>query len=262
SINRAKILQACELAEQCVALAQHGDDPGMLQDAHRMLGESLFFHGQPVLARTHLERSIALYDAQQGRVRAFSRGTEPGVICLSFLASTLWQLGYPDQALHRSNEALAFAQESSHAYSLALALQNAALLHLALREAQRIQEIVENMMTLAYEHGFPQWIAGSMWARGWALAEQGFIEEGIKQMSQGMTTWQTIGTELAKTHLLFRLAEAYGKGGQAKEGLLLLDNALAVIHVSDERYYEAEIYRLKGELLLAQEGKRCQVGEA
>ena len=150
--------QACELAEQCVALAQHGDDPGLLQDAHRMLGESLFFHGQPVLARTHLEQGVALYDAQQGRVRAFSSGIEPGVICLSFLASTLWQLGYPDQALHRSNEALSLARESSHAYSLAFALNHASVLHGWRREVQLAQERAKAVNKLASEHNFIQFL--------------------------------------------------------------------------------------------------------
>ena len=94
--------------------------------------------------------------------------------------------------------------------------------------------------------------------RGWALAEQGFVEEGIQQLRQGMDTWRTLGTELAKTHVLFRLAEAYGRGGQAKEGLRVLDEALTTVHKNAEGYFEAEIYRLKGELLLQQVAGRDQ----
>ncbi|HEY7496384.1 MAG TPA: AAA family ATPase, partial [Candidatus Tectomicrobia bacterium] len=260
--NRARIQKARELAEQCFTLAHAVQDPGLLQDAHRMLGWTAFFHGEPVLARTHFEQGIALYDAQQGRLRAFSGGMDHGVTCLSVLAGTLWQLGYPEQALTKNREALTLAQESSHTFSLGLALQYCALVHQSRRDAQHAQEIAEATIQLAREHGFVQWIAGGMCMRGWALAEQGSIEEGIEQLRQGMATWQTVGTELGQTHMLFRLAEAYGKGGQAEEGLRLLDEALTVMHERDERHTETEIYRLRGELLLAQGGGRLEAVEA
>jgi tetratricopeptide (TPR) repeat protein len=261
-LNRARIRQARELAEQCFMLAQAVQDPGLLQDAHRMLGETLFFHGELILCRAHLEEGIALYEAQQGRVRTFSGGMDPGVACLSYLAWTLWQLGYPEQALNRSHEALTLARESSHAFSLAFAMQYAALVHQSCRETQRVQELAEATIMLAREHGFVHWLACGMFMRGWALSEQGSIEKSIEQFHQGMTTWQTIGTELTKAHLLLRLAEAYGRGGQTREGLRLLDNALAIVHESEGCHYETEIYRLKGELLLAQEGKSLNVGKA
>src|SRR5216117_622687 len=88
-LNRARIQQARELAEQCFTLAQSVQDPVLLHETHFMLGWTSFFHGEPVLARAHLEQAIALYDAQQDRVRAFSGGMF-GVACLSILAWTLW----------------------------------------------------------------------------------------------------------------------------------------------------------------------------
>jgi adenylate cyclase len=261
-LNRAMLRQARELAEQCATLAQSVYDPEFLQDAHRMLGWTSFFQGESVLARTHFEQGIALYDAQQGRLRAFSGGVEHGVVCLSVLALTLWQLGYPEQALTKNREALTLAQESSHTFSLGLALNYCALVHQARREAQHVRESAEATIRLAREHGFVQWLAGGMVMRGWALAEQGSIEEGIEQIRQGMATWQTVGTELGQTHMLFRLAEVYGKSGQTEEGLRLLDEALAIIHERDEYHAETEIYRLRGELLLAQRGERRKVAEA
>jgi predicted ATPase len=262
SINRARIPQACELAEQCVALAQHGDDPGLLQEAYRMLGESLFFHGQPVLARTHLEQGVALYDAQQGRVRAFSIGMEPGVICLCFLAATLWQLGYQEQALIRSHEALTLAQESSHAFSLAFALNYASLLHVWRLEVQFAKERAEAVITLANEHGFTQPLNVGMIRRGWALAKQGAVAEGIRQLQQGLATLRNMGQELPLSHHLALLAEAYRQGGQVEAGLHALAEAFAHLDNTGERYYEAELHRLKGEFLLAQTGKRCKEREA
>jgi tetratricopeptide (TPR) repeat protein len=260
--NRAQIQKARELAEQCLTLAQSMQDPVFLQEAYVMLGWTSFFHGEPALARTYLEQGIAMYDAQQGRLRALRAGLDHGVSSLSLLALTLWQLGYPDQALCKNREALALAEKSLHANSLGLALQYSALVRQSRREIQHVQEIVEATIQLAREHGFVQWLAGGMCMRGWALAEQGFVEEGIKQLRQGMDTWLTIGTELGKTHMLFRLAEAYRRGGQVGKGLCLLDEALSIMHQSDEHHCETEIYRLKGELLLARENKRLNMGEA
>jgi predicted ATPase len=262
SINRARILQACELAEQCIALAQHGDDPGLLQEAYRMLGESLFFQGQPVLARTYLEQGIALYDAQQGRVRAFSSGMEPGVICLCFLAATLWQLGYPEQALTRSHEAITLAQESSHAFSLGFALNYASLLHVWRREVQFAKERAEAVIMLSNEHGFIHALSSCMIKKGWALAKQGMVAEGIGQLQQGLSTIRDIRTGLALSLYLAQLAEAYKEEGQVEAGLHALAEALAHLDNTGERFYEAELYRLKGEFLLVQTEKRWQEREA
>ena len=251
-VNQPRLQKAHELCEQCLTLAQRVQNPAFLLEAHRMFGVTLFFRGELVTARRHLEQGIALYDVQQGHSRAFSSGMDPGVVCLSVVAWALWMLGYPDRALVKVQEALTLAQKLSHAYSLGYALQYSALVYQSRRETQHVQEIIEVTIRLAREHGFVQWIAGGMCMRGWALAEQGFIEEGIEQIRQGMDIWRTIGTELAKTHMLLRLAEVYGRGGQAAEGLRVLDEALAVVHKNAESYFEAEIYRLKGELLLQQ----------
>jgi adenylate cyclase len=227
-----------------------------------MLGESLFFHGQLALARTHLEQGITLYDAQQGGVRAFSSGMEPGVICLSFLASTLWQLGYPEQALTRIHEALTLAQESSHAYSLGFALNYASLLHVWRREVQFAKERAEAVITLSNEHGFIHALSVGMIRRGWALAKQGAVAEGIRQLQQGLATLREVGQELPLSHHLALLAEAYRQGGQVEAGLHALAEALAHLDDTGERYYEAELHRLKGECLMAQTGKRSKEIEA
>jgi adenylate cyclase len=220
-----------------------------------MLGESLFFHGQLALARTHLEQGIALYDAQQGRVRAFSSGMEPGVICLSFLASTLWQLGYPEQALTKIHEALTLAQESSHTYSLGFALNYATLLHVWRREVEFAKERAEAVITLSNEHGFIHALNVGMIRRGWALANQGAVAEGIRQLQQGLATLREMGQELPLSQHLALLAEAYRQGGQVEAGLHALAEAFAHLDNTGERYNEAELHRLKGEYLMTQTSK-------
>jgi predicted ATPase len=255
-LNRPRLQMARELGEQCFILAQSLQDPACLLEAHLMLGSTLLFLGEPVLALEHLEQGLTLYDRRQSHTRAFSSGTDPGVLCLSRAAWTLWMLGYPDQALIKGHEALALAEEVSHAFSLAVALQYAAVLHQSRREPQLVRERAEATIALASEQGFPYWLGVGKCMRGWALAEQGAAEAGIEQLRQGMGILQAMGSHLAKTHLLLRLAEVYGKAGQAEEALRVLEEALAAVHENSERYFEAELYRLKGELLLQQASGR------
>ena len=171
---------------------------------------------------------------------------DPEVTCLSYAASALWVLGYPDQALKRSQEALALAQELPQPFSLAFALTWAALLHQHRREWQATQERAEAAIALSAEQGFPNYLALGTLARGWALAEQGQIEEGIAQIRQGLVRGRVVG----QSNCLVILAEAYRKTGQAEEGLSALAEALDLVQKTGERFYEAELYRLKGELTL------------
>ena len=250
--NQAKHGTALELANQCFTLAQREQDPIFLQEAHQMLGSTLFIRGDYTSGRAHLEQGIDFYDPEQNRSLALIRGTDPGVIILSRLAWALWMLGYPSQALTRTQEAIALAQNSSHVYSMGFALQHAAVIHQFRRESTLVKERAEAIIHLAHEQGFVQWLAGGMCMRGWALIEQGIIEEGIAQLRQGIADWQSMGTNLGRTHMLARLAEAYGKGGKAAIGLCFLDESLTETEESEERHYEPEIYRLKGELILQQ----------
>jgi predicted ATPase len=249
---RAEYQTARELAEQCFGLAQRVHDPALLLEAHFALGVSLLWLGEVVRARTHLEQGIALYNPQEHRALAFRAGIDLEVWCLSHAAQALWLLGYPDQALRRNHTALTLAQELSHPPSLAAALFYVALIHCYRREAPATQEQAEAAMALASAQGLPQWLTGGTILRGWVLAMQGQAEEGIAQIRQALAAWRAMGAGLAVSHWLVLLAEAYGQAGQAEEGLLLLAEALAHVDTTGERHYAAEVYQLKGELLLRQ----------
>ncbi|HJY82157.1 MAG TPA: hypothetical protein VKK81_13880, partial [Candidatus Binatia bacterium] len=247
---RAEHQTARELVEQGLSLAQNTHNPIFLVWAHVMLGETLFFLGEFALAREHVEEGIALYDPQKRR--SYRALDDPKVSCLSQTVRVLWCLGYPDQALQRIHAALTLAQELSHPYSLAYALDFAATLHQFQREGQAAQELAEALLALSIEQGFALFLAEGTIARGWALVEQGQGEEGITQIRQGMAACQAIGSELGRPTYLAQLAEAYGKGGQVEEGLTVLTEALALVDKTGERNYEAELYRLKGQLTLQQ----------
>jgi predicted ATPase len=241
-----------ELGEQSLRLAQHLQEPLLLVGAHLERGGTLFSLGEFVQALKHLEQGIALYDPQKYRSHAFLHGQDLGVSCLSRATSVLWMLGYPDQALKKSQEAIALAQEVSHPQSLAYALSFAAECHRLRREGQAAHERAEAALALSTEQGFAIWAAGATILRGWALAEQGQVEEGSAQMCQGLAAWQATGAEMGRPQFLGTLAETYGKGGQVEEGLSVLAEALAIVNTTRESFYEAELYRLKGELTLAQ----------
>jgi predicted ATPase len=251
--NRAEYKTAHELAEQSLRLAQRVQDPYLLVWAHYFLGDTLHYLGELALARVHLEQGIALYDPQQHCASAFRAGGDPGTNSLLGVAWALWFLGYPDQTLKRLHEALTLAQEISHPLNLTYALAYAAMLRSLRREGQVAQEWAEATITLASEQGFPYWLAFGTVLRGWALAELGQEEEGIAQIRQGLAAWRATGADMWRPYFFALLAEAYGKAGQAEEGLSTLSEALALVNRTGERFYEAELYRVKGELSLQSE---------
>jgi predicted ATPase len=247
-----------ELAEQLMSLARNTQDPELLLEAHRAMGATLFYLGEVVPAQAHLERAIALYDPQQHRSHAFLYGIDPGVYSLTHLPTPLWLLGYPDQALKRMQEAITLARSISHPFSLAFAMSHASRIHEHRREIPAYQELTEALMALANDQGVPQWWARGNILRGWAMVEQEQFAEGIAQMRQGLAAFRPGGVELYRPYYLILLAEACGKAGQIEEGLNTLAEALDTVNRTGERWYEAELYRIKGELLLVREGKKAK----
>jgi class 3 adenylate cyclase/predicted ATPase len=263
---RGECQTARELGEQMLRLAQSVQDPVLLLGAHYALETSLCFLGEFALARAHVEQGVTLYDPQQHHSYTFVYGGQaPGILCLSNGAYVLWLLGYPDQALKRSYEALALAQGLSHPPSLAFALIGADVLHNFRREGQVAQERAEAAIALANEQGFPFPLTSGFVHRGWALAQQGRAEEGIAQIREGLTASQAIGTEAYRASYLGILTEAYRAAGQPEEGLTVVAEALAVVDKTGERWWEAELYRLKGQLTLQKfqvSGFKFQVQES
>ena len=248
---RAQLQTAQNLGEQLLSLAQGTQEVPLILEAHRALGTSLFYLGELALARAHLEQALALYDPQEHHSWAFRSGQDPGVVCRGFAAWALGMLGYPDQALQRSCEAITLPQELSHPFSLAYALDFAARIHQFRREGELTQEQAQALIALSREQGFTQRLATGTIIWGWALTAQGQGEEGIAQMCQGLAAFRATGAELARPYYLALLGEAYGELGQTGEGLKVLAKALATTHKTGEQFCAAELHRLRGKLLLA-----------
>jgi predicted ATPase len=250
---RAELKTAHELGKQLLSLAQQqAQDSAMLVAAHRALGTTLFQLGAGAAALTHYTQGIALYDPQQHRASAFLYGEDAGVICHTFSALARWYLGYADQGLVRSHEAVTLAQQIAHPFSLSFVLNLAAEFHQLRREGHTAQAYAEAAMSLTTEQGFPHWRAYSAIMRGWALAHQGQAQEGIEQINQSLSAYRATGAELWLPYFLVLLAEAHGTLGEPEVGLAVLTEALTLMDTTGERWYEPELYRLKGELLLQQ----------
>jgi predicted ATPase len=256
---RAELQTAHTLGEQLLSLAQQAQDSAMLLAAHRALGVTLFHLGAVAAAHTHFAQVIALYDPKQHRASMLLYGEDAGVTCRSHDAHTLWLLGYPDQGLTQIDESVTLAQQIAHPYSLNYALCWAAVFHQLRREMGATQEHAAAAISLATAQGFPYFMAYGSLIHGWALAHQGHAQEGIEQLHQGATAYYATGAEIRRPHFLALLAEVQGTIGEPAAGLTVLTEALTVVDKTDACWYESELYRLKGELLLLQQSLDNQV---
>jgi predicted ATPase len=251
---RAQLRTASELAERLLQRAQSAHDTTLLMYARFALGNTLSWMGELLIAREHLEMASFLYDREGHETLAFRYGgIDAGVSCLLIAAWTLWHLGYPDQALKRGNEALPSAQMLAQPFSIAFAELFFGILRQYRREGRAAQEAAEDVMALSAEHGFTYWLALATILRGWAMTEREGSEAGIEQIQQGLAAIRATGSELNRPYFLCLLAQACLETARLDDGLIALSEALAGADEHEDRHYEAEIHRLKGELLLRQD---------
>ena len=261
-VARPQLHTARELGETLLRLAQHAHDPALAVIAHYALGATWFCLGALPAARQHLEEGIARYTPDQRRAPVFRMGQDPGVGCRAYAALTLWLLGYPEQALARLHEALALAHELSHPYSLAFARCWAAFVSQFRRDVPAVHEQAEAAVALSTEQGFPLWAALGTSLRGWALAMQGQGEEGMAQVRQGIAAWRATGAALLVPYFCTLLADVSDHLGHPEDGLQALAEAHTLVEQQEERWWEAEVCRLRGVLLLRQPGTPQAEAEA
>jgi predicted ATPase len=251
-VVRLQLQTALELAETLLRLAQRADDPALAVVAHHALGATWLWCGVVTAARPHLEVGIARYTPDQHRAPVFRMGQDPGVSCRVNAAVTLWLLGYPEQALARIHEALALAYALSHPYSLAYARSWAAYVSQFRRDVPAVHEQAEALVALSTEQGLPLFAALGTSFRGWALAMQGQGEEGMAQIRQGIASFRATGAVLTVPYLCTVRADIAIHLGHRAECLQMLDEAHTLVEQHGERWWEAEIARLWGVVLLWQ----------
>ena len=251
--TRGEYQAARKTLEQVFDLATLTDKQWDLGLTHHAMGWLLALLGEFTSALEHAERAVDLYTPQPHDTVAVQIGVDPGVQCRTTAARTLWFLGYPEQGLKRVQEALARAGELVHTYSLVDALSTGgAMVNLFLGDLDIAEAQAEAALALASEYEFRGFVQQAKIQLGRVLVEKGQIEEGMAQLRQGLAAWETTGAWYRRSLYLAWLAEAYGQSGRASEGLSVLGEALAKVEETDGRCYEAELHRLKGELLLLQ----------
>ncbi len=248
---RAEYRTARELAQRQLSLAEQAGERALRLTAHVGLGTVCLWLGEYATAREQFEQSISLYQANKHRGLALRYGTNPKTTSCSLAAWTVWYLGYPEQALSLNEQAQRMADDASSPLELAWAVLCSAWLHQHRGEWQQVHERASRGLSLATEHGlsFPSAVATVL--QGWALARQGQAEDGTQQIRRGLTLVQESGVGWGRPYLLGLLADACGLAGRAEEGVGVLGDALGLIRSTDERFCEPELYRLRGELLLA-----------
>jgi predicted ATPase len=249
---RGEFHTARALGEQAVTLAPRVHDHDLVASAHYSLGHTLFSLGEFATARGHFEHGVASAALRQPRSALLASVIHPEVFSRALLAGSLGYLGYVDQALTHARQGLTRAQELAHPPSLEFALSHTARVHQLRREAPTAHAHAAAGRAIAAEQGFAQRVAGNTILQGWALSMQGQVAEGIPQITQGIAAFRATGAEAWCHYWLGLLAEASGKAGQSEPGLTYLAEALTLVEQNGECFYEAELHRLKGELLLQQ----------
>jgi predicted ATPase len=248
---RGELSPAREAGEQLLHLAEQQNDDAAQLAGYRAVASVLSNSGELILARRHLERLLALYDPAKHRRLAFLYGQDPQVVGRCWLARCLFALGCPAQALARMHEAGVEAEQLGHPYTVAVARYYRCELSHLLRNRKDVQEQAEALIAIGTERGFPFWQALGMVLQGWVRADAGEMESGIPLMRQGLAAYWATGGGHLSPYLLALLAEAHGKARQFPVALNVLGEALDKVETSGERWYEAELHRRRGELLLS-----------
>jgi predicted ATPase len=258
SLVRAECRQAQDLSEQMLELGERKNDVGDQLEGHRALGMTLLWRGELRRAREHFELGYNAYDPEQHHRHAVAYGNDPGVACLAHGGYVLSVLGHFEQALAHGKKARALARRRAHPFSLVQALIYCAFIHHTRREPQQVLKLAKESMRLASEHGFPFWLAEARMMEGWARCEQGAAHAGLAQLQQGFTEFLDTGALMDRPRWLSVLAEAHAKCNQPDAGLRALTQGLILVDETGERFYEARLLGLQGDILLLRGGANAE----
>jgi class 3 adenylate cyclase/predicted ATPase len=248
-MSRSELKISLSCAEQVGQIGESRNDVDVQLLGHFQSGMLRFYLGEFGTARTHFEQCHALGDPAHRAVVAPLTTADPHVAAMAHLAWTLVSLGYFDQARLRLHEVLSESDRLEHAYTRAMMLCFACWVEWVSSSPEQVRRHAEESVALSIENNFPLWLAWGTASRGWSLTALGQTQEGLAQIKQGLAAVRATGTILMTPHWLMLLADAYGIRGQPDEGLSCLTEAALVLGTIDERFEEAELRRLRGQLL-------------
>ena len=239
-----------ELASQFVALAEKQDQVVPLMIGHRLIANSLMLTGDIAKGREHYNQAFAFYDPAKHRSLATRFGQDVGVSIFVYRALAHWMLGYPDKALADANHALEDARAGGQAGTLMYAQFHTSLTNvLCAKYAAAVAESDE-VVRLADEKNAAIWKALATMQKGCVLALSSKAPEGIKMITSGITTYKSTGSRVYLPIFLAHLSRAYAEVGQFDDAWYSIGEALSAVEATKERWYEAEINRISGEIAL------------
>jgi len=245
----AELAEAATVADRLMKLAQPGDDRDLAFFANRAVGVSALPAGNFAKARDHLDRALTVYDPQEHKAPAFVYAFDPRVVCLDYLARALLPLGFPEQAIAANDEAILEARRSQHQNSLALPLFFGGVLHQMLDHQTAVEERCQELAKIAADAGFRFWHAGATILQGWVTADRGELDAGGEAIDKGIEEWRATGANYMLPYFLALQAEVANKASRRDRALHLLEKAENRVERTGERWFLAEIQRLKGETL-------------
>jgi predicted ATPase len=252
--TKAEMEPALEQAEHILRLAPKAEDPVIAFMLGNNCQAANFTHlGDFTLALEHADQVFTIKDPGKHQL-SFYNGEYFWPVTTSWSAIDFWFLGYPDKGRQRIQEAYSFAHGTIQLQSLGFVLYWSAMFYQFCRDWQGVKKMADEEFELSKEHGFQLWLAAVPIFRGWVLAEQGQPREGIAQIHQGLAAMKATGTWCWHIHYLVMLAEAYKRAGQLDDGLATIEEGLALMEKTGQRYFDAELHRLKGEFILIKDG--------
>ena len=247
-LTRAEFPQVRALADDLRRFIERADADECLTPARNAIGQSELYAGEPARALVHVDASVADYDRHRHRELASRYGEDPLVVCHMYAALACWLVGYADKAAQHIEQGLAYARELNQPFGVAQMLWAAMLISRDGRNPAATQTDAQVLMQLCEQYESPFWLGGGRMLHGWAVAMQGHTTTGIAAIRQGLAEADATGAALIRPFYLGLLAEALGHAGSTQDALATVDEALATMQRTDERWYEAELWRLSAEL--------------
>jgi predicted ATPase len=250
---RGHFVLSTELAAEARAFADRLNDPGMRREAFWMSGSASVFRADFTGARTYLESALA-EEVNGERTEFWARtiGQYAAAAAGGNLDVALWHLGYPDQARIVGQEAIELSRRLGHQFSLGFALHCANWRLQYCRLGAELEASAEDQIRIAVEQGFAWWHASGVLFKGAALLMQGRREEALSLLLKGLDHYRATDSEMALPNYLSMLGDAYKQVRRFEDAHRSLDEGLALVDKNDDRFQEAELHRLKGELLLTE----------
>ena len=239
-----------DLAAYVLTLAEKQTAIAPLMIGHRLMAVSLLCTGDITLGRTHSDRALALYNAAEHGPLATRFGQDSGVSILCYRALALLLLGYPDTALTDADRAVKNARDIGQAATLMFALLHAWLANFQCGNYDAVNALADELFALADEKSSLFWKAAGMLARGFAFALNGRASEAVQTITTGIAAWRATGSTLWLSLYFSQLASAYADLGQFEEAWRCIGEAISTIATTKERWFEAEVHRVAGEIAL------------